>query len=265
MKKPQAFAEILWNKYSFKLKGTGELSFNLGCDFYRDKDEVLCMAPTKYIKRMADNFARIFGEKPKQTVMSPLEKGNHPELNDTPLLDAEGIQSYQSIIGSAKWAISLGRLNIQTVIMTLSSFRSAPRIGHLDRAKCIVRYLVKFKHSAIKFRVKIPDHSDLPDHNFGWDTSIYEGVSAILPDDAPRPLRLPVLFTRYVDANLFHDWITRRSVTGVISIVNQTPLEWISKKQPMVKTATYRSEFVTTRLAKDFMFGDNESAVNSST
>jgi hypothetical protein len=107
---------------------------------------------------------------------------------------------------------------------------------------------VKFKHGAIKFRVKIPDYSDLPDHNVRWDTSIYERAPEILPDDAPRPLGLPVLFTRYVDANLFHDWINGGSVTGIISIVNQTQLEErISKKQPTVETATYGSEFVTTR------------------
>jgi hypothetical protein len=90
------------------------------------------------MERMSDNYMRVFGERPKQTVMSPLEKGNHPELDDMPFLEADGIQDYQSIIGSAQWAISLGRLDIQTAVMTLSSFRSAPRIGHLERAKRVI-------------------------------------------------------------------------------------------------------------------------------
>jgi hypothetical protein len=135
MKEPEAFVKMLENKYSSKLKGTGKLSFHLGCDFYRDEDGIICMAPTKYIERMADNYARICRERPKLTIMSPLEKGDHPELDDTLLLDAEGIQNYQSLRGSAQWAISLGRLGIQTAIMTLSSFRSAPCVGHLERAK----------------------------------------------------------------------------------------------------------------------------------
>jgi len=234
---------------------------------------------------MADNYMRMFGERPKQTVMSPLEKGDHPELDDTPFLDAEGIQKYQSLIGSAQWSISLGRLDIQTAVMTLSSFRSAPRVGHLERAKRVIRYLVRFKHGTIKFRVKVPDYSDLSNHNVGWDTSIYDGASEDIPQDAPRPLGPMVVFSRYVDANLFHDWINGRSVTGIITIVNQTPLEWISKKQATVETATYGSEFIATRhateksiedrtlfrylgvpiMSKDYMFGDNESVVNSST
>jgi hypothetical protein len=81
-----------------------------------------------------------------------------------------------------------------------------------------------------------------------------------------------------VDANLYHDWLNGRSVTGIISLVNQTPLEWISKKQTTVETATYGSEFIATRedrnlfrylgvpfMSKDYMFGDNEFVVNSST
>jgi hypothetical protein len=183
--------------------------------------------------------------------MSPLEKGDHPELDDTPFLEADGIQDYQSIIGSTQWAISLGRLDIQTAVMTLSSFRTAPRIGHPERAKRVVRYLVRFKHGAIKFRVKIPDYSNLPDHNVGWDTSVYDGASEDIPKDAPRPLGLAVLLSRYVDANLYHDWINGRSVTGIISLVNQTPLEWISKKQATVETATYGSEFIATRHATE--------------
>jgi hypothetical protein len=177
MRDPSGFAKTLESKYSFKLKGTGKLSFHLGCDFYRDKDSTLCMAPTKYIKRrMADNYLRVFAEKPRQTVMSPLEKGNHPKLDNTPFLEADGIHDYQSIIGSAQWAISLGRLDIQTAIMTLSSFQSATHIGHLDRAKCVVRYLVRFKNGAIKFHVKIPDYSDLPNHNIGWDALVRRSI-----------------------------------------------------------------------------------------
>ena len=75
----------------------------------------------------------MFGCKPKQNVSSPLEKGDHPELDNTEFLDNEGIQRYQSLIGTMQWAISLGRFDINTVIMSLSSFRTAPRIGHMER------------------------------------------------------------------------------------------------------------------------------------
>jgi hypothetical protein len=57
------FVKILEEKYKFKLKGTGPLHFHLGCDFFRDEDNTLCMSPKTYITPMHDNYVRLFGEK----------------------------------------------------------------------------------------------------------------------------------------------------------------------------------------------------------
>ena len=128
--------------------------------------------------------------------------------------------------------------------MTLSSFRAIPRIGHLGRAKRVVCYLAKMKHAVIRFRTGIPDYSDLPDTKYDWEHSVYGNVSEALPHDAPRALGNPVVLTHYVDANLYHDMLTGRSVTGIIHFANQTPIDWYSKKQATAQTATYRAEFV---------------------
>jgi hypothetical protein len=32
-----------------------------GCDFVRDEDGTLCMAPKKYIESMIDGYVRMFG------------------------------------------------------------------------------------------------------------------------------------------------------------------------------------------------------------
>jgi hypothetical protein len=39
----------------------------------------------------------------------------------------EGIKRYQTMIGCLQWAVSLGRFDIQTAVMTMSRFRVAPR------------------------------------------------------------------------------------------------------------------------------------------
>ena len=69
--------------------------------------------------------------------------------------------------------------------------------------------------------------------------------------DVPEPLGKPVILSHFVDANLFHDISTGRAVTGVLHLVNQTPIEWYSKKQATVETATYGAEFVAARIATD--------------
>jgi len=89
----------------------------------------------------------------------------------------------------------------------------------------------------------------------------------------------------YKDANLYHDWTTGRAVTGVLHFLNGTPVDWYSKQQNTVETATYGSEFVAARIAtnqiidlrmtlrylgvpvveKSYLYGDNQSVVTSST
>ena len=103
--------------------------------------------------------------------------------------------------------------------------------------------------------------------------------------DAPPPKGKTVITTTYVDANLYHDQATGQAVTGVLHYLNQTPINWYSKKQATVETATYGSEFSAARTAiqqitalridlqylgvplhdSSMLFGDNESVVTSAT
>jgi hypothetical protein len=183
-----------------------------------------------------------------------------------------------------QWAVSIGRIDITTAVMTMSGFRVAPRRGHLERAKRIYGYLANMKHASIRIRTGEPDYSGLPTQDFDWAMSAYGNVKEIIPDNAPEPLGKFVTLTHYEDANLYHNILNGRSVTGILHLFNKTPIEWFSKKQPTVETATYGSEYVSARTCveqgmdlrlylrylgvpireKSYMFGDNESVVNSS-
>jgi len=125
-KDPKGITDTLQDQYLFKLKGTGPISFHLGCGFIRDADGTLCMTPRVYMDKLIDTHVRIFGTKPKQLITSPLEKGDHPELDMSKELDQDGIRNYQSLIGALQWSISLGQLDIATAVMTLSGFCVAP-------------------------------------------------------------------------------------------------------------------------------------------
>ena len=280
---PQEILRQLKENHKLKLKGNGPIDYHLGCNFFRDEDGVLCMSPKRYIERMIETYVRLFGTKPKTTYTSPLEKGDHPELDTSDELGMEDTKKYQSLIGALQWVITLGRFDIATAVMTLSSFRVAPRIGHLDRVKRIYGYLSKMKHAALRFRTGVPDYSDIPDSIYDWERSIYGKVHETIPDDCPTPRGPPIVLTSYVDANLCHDMLTGRSVTGILHLVNQTILDYYTKKQPAVETATYGSEFMAARLATEqimelrtslrylgarvegstYMFGDNQTVVNS--
>ena len=107
---------------------------------------------------MIGDFQQLFGSKPKEYT-SPLEKGDHPELDMSELLGEDGIKIYQSLIGALQWTISLGRIDISTAVMTMSVFGASPRKGHLDQLKRIYGYLSKMRHSTIRIRTHVPDYS----------------------------------------------------------------------------------------------------------
>ena len=182
-----AIISTLTGRYKFKLKGTGPITYHLGMDFFRDKNNVLCITPRRYIDKISDSFERMFGQPPKQSVTSPIEKNDHPELDNSELLDDDWTQKYQSLIGSLQWAVTIGRFDIQTAVMSMSSFRAAPRRGHLDRLKRIYGYLAKMKHATIRIRTDEPDLSSVPECKFDWERTVYGDVSELIPTDAPKP------------------------------------------------------------------------------
>jgi hypothetical protein len=139
------------------------------------------------------------------SVTSPLEKGDHPELDTSELCTIDQIAQYQSMIGALQWIVTIGRFDINTAVMTMSGFRMAPRVGHLNSLKRVYGYLLKMKHASIRVRTDKPDYSDLPDNVHDWTYSVYGQVEEFLPMDAPEPLGNHVTLTHYVDANLMHD------------------------------------------------------------
>jgi hypothetical protein len=76
----------------------------------------------------------------------------------------------------------------------------------------------------------------------------------------------------------------RRSVTAILHFLNQTLVDWYSKKHATVKTATFGSEFIAARTTidqivdlrttlrylgipiqeKSYVFGDNKTVINAS-
>ena len=66
--------------------------------------------------------------------------------------------------------------------MTLSSFRVAPRRGHLERIKRIFGYLAKMRHGTVRFRTGVPDYSSIPLEEHDWERSVYGDVKELLPD-----------------------------------------------------------------------------------
>jgi hypothetical protein len=166
----------------------------------------------------------------------------------------------------------------------MSGFRIAPRIGHLGSLRHKYGYLSKMRFASIRVRTEEPNYSDIPDHQYNWMYTVYGNTKEVLPKDAPEPLGKHITLSQYVDANLMQDVTTGKLVTGILHLINKTPIDWYSKKQATVETTTFRSEFVAARICieqitglhstlrylevpvreKNYMCGDNKSVDDSS-
>jgi RNA binding exosome subunit len=140
------------------------------------------------------------------------------------------------------------------------------------------------KFTPIRVRTDELDYSDISDSGYDWTYKVYGKLKELLAQDAPEPLGKYVALSHYVDANLMHDITSGKSVTSILHLVNKTPIDWYSKKQAKVETATYGSEFVAACIhvkqiidlpttlqylgvpirEKSYMVGDNKSEVDSS-
>lgn len=87
MEDPASIIALLKSKFKYKIKGDGPLDYHLGTSYERDKDGRLIYHTKKYIERLASMYEKMFGCAPKQSHKTPLEKNDHPEMDETPFLN----------------------------------------------------------------------------------------------------------------------------------------------------------------------------------
>lgn len=128
----------------------------------------------------------------------------------------------------------------------------------------------------------MPDYSKYKYDEPKWG-HMYHPCKEEIPADSPEPRGKMVITTTFKDANLLFDYVKGRSVTGVIHLLNKTPIDWFCKRQITVETSTYGSDFTAVKVAIEqimeiryslrmlgvplngpsILFGDNKSVVDS--
>ena len=89
-----------------------------------------------------ERVEKLFGALHKERI--PMTAGDHPEEDESELLDAQDKEFYQMLIGMARWIVHLGRMDIMFALSCLDRFSAAPRQGHFDRLLKIWGYLKNF-------------------------------------------------------------------------------------------------------------------------
>ena len=207
------------------------------------------MCSRDYIKLSVTNIeerANKMGMKIPSKVTTPMINGYIPETDVTKELDKNGITFYQEIIGMMRWAIEIGRVDINTEIALLSSHQAAPREGHLEQLLHIVAFLKKRPKLTLYFD---PSRAMIDENMFNGSgreqfKDHYRDAEEELPDRMPRPRGRTVKMVAFVDASHAANKVNRKSHTGYIIFMNRAPIVWHSKRQNTVESSTFTSEFV---------------------
>ena len=292
-KNPQELIDAL--KETYVLKGVGIPEYYLGADVIQAPEEWnmepidWIIASKTYTRLVIEKFELLMGDNnPKyqfSQYKTPMDKDYYPELDDSPLLNAEMHTRYQSMVGSLNWAVTIGRFDIQYSVTTMARYSHAPREGHLKAVVRIFGYLKKFRKAQLMIDPTLPDHSQFPYDDLSTWRDLYPDAEVETPKDAPKPKGEHVRITIWVDADHARDKVTCRSVTGVVVMLNSTIIKTYTKRQATVESSTYGSELVAARVATDLameitvtlqmlgvgidgsalMLGDNKSVVINTT
>ena len=235
----------------YTIKKPGPPSYLLGFDVTR-RDNYWTLGSKTYVKAALERIEKLFGCIAKERI--PMTAGDHPELDESELLDHQDKEFYQMLIGMARWVIHLGRIDIMFALSCLDRFSAAPRQGHFDRLIKVWGYLKKFPSREFcvnpnKFLV-----DDEVKEVSNW-TEQYPYAKEDIPPDRPNSYGPSIKITCFVDSDHAHEKKNRRSVTGFIICLNGMPLIWYCKRQGSVEASTYGAEFVALRTAVEHLKG----------
>ena len=185
---------------------------------------------------------------------TPMMSGYHPAEDTSPELNAEGMNYFQELIGVLRWAIELGRVDILLEVSLLSCHLSLPRSGHLQQVYHIFGYLKHSPRRRLFFDPDPPNISIERFQKFDW-VDFYKGIEEDIPIDMPEPRGNEVEIHCFVDASHASEKVQRRSQTGILMFINKAPIMFYSKRQNLVETSIFGSEFTATKQAVELIKG----------
>ena len=214
---------------------------------------------SKYVQTAVNNvvahLAKQGNGKLPTKAKTPLSADYKPELDTTPELDPEDAAYFQSLIGILRWMVELGRVDICLEVSAMSSHLALPREGHLEQLYHIFAYLKMNHNSEMVFDPSDPDIDPELFKRQDWEATEFGELEEELPANCPEARGFGFIMTAYVDADHASDTITRRSRTGFIVYVQNSPIYWLSKKQNSIETSSFGSEFMAMKHCTEYVRG----------
>jgi hypothetical protein len=227
-KDPMAVIKALEKTYMLKSVGIPKyyLGGNVGFLWEKWKSQGLGLdlSAKTYTQNVIPKFESLFGKEFKP-IKTPMSEGYHPKIDDSPLYAEDDSDKYRSIIGFCIWMIVLGRFDIAYAPSAMSRFTMLSREWHLKAVERILSYLKTFPKGRVIIDTSYPDHSVYPVEDYSNWIEFYPDAGEEIPKDLPFEEGPRVRMTVYVDTDHAHDLVIRRSITGILVMLNNTLLD----------------------------------------
>jgi hypothetical protein len=205
------------------------------------------MSSSKYVQEAVQNVQEYLQKngdrKLKKKASAPFEATYRAEIDEIPVLGPEMANYFQSQIGSLRWCVELGRIDIITEVSMLSTFLCTPREGHLDVVYHLFAYLSLHHNARVVFDPTYPDIDMRAFIKTDWKP-MYGDVKEAIPPNAPVARGKAIDLRLFVDSDHAGEQLTRCSRTGFVICLNMAPIVWFSKRQPTVESRVFGAEFV---------------------
>jgi Reverse transcriptase (RNA-dependent DNA polymerase) len=209
------------------------------------------MSSETYIKRAVAKVKRTLseaGQRLRTKSVTPMTPDYRAKLDMTPELDDGQTNYFQGLIEVLRWIVELGRFDIMVAVTFLSRYLAALRQGHLEQAFNIFSYLDSHQQSRLVFDGRDMPVDETRFNQVDWPQYYPDDVEAI-PPNMPQPLGKGVTVTCYCDADHTGCRMTRRSRTGILIYVQNSPIIWYSKRQNAVESSAFGLEFIAMKIA----------------
>jgi hypothetical protein len=130
-------------------------------------------------------------------------------------------------------------LTPHTLIILCNLLKSIQTGWNSKAAKRTLEFLKEFPKGRVIIDTSYPDNSIYQIEDPSNWMEFYPDASEEIPKDLPPEKGPKVRMTVYVDADHTHDLVTGRSITGILVILKNNLIRWISKCQKTVETSTY--------------------------
>jgi len=228
---PEALSWVQENiKQHFKITDQGDIKSVLNVDVLRTKAGISLGQPG-YIQKILDRF-QMENSKPAYT---PLPSGGIQHTDDPEYCSEADKETFQQLVGSVNYLACYTRPDIAYAVHALSRYVAKPTILALAAGKYLLRYL----KTTQDYRISFPQLSSGRELTLQVYTDAdFANQKATYTPDEEYTVRNKVV----MPVNTHNS--PRKSVTGMITLLNGTPISWLSKQQPIIATSTQMAEYI---------------------